>query len=237
MRIAIFIPACEAGKTLERVIRRIPQDIYEAVEEILIQDNASHDATLAVATQLAREFHKITVVANGKNLGYGGTKKKAYRSLLEKGYDIVVMVHSDLQHPPECLSDMLQPLLTNQADIVLGSRMSGRPLDGGMPLYKWLGNRFLTITMNLFLGLRLSEYHTGYRAYQRKALERLNLQTCGDGHEISAQILIRAVEQDLRIVEIPVPTYYGTESRSCSFMTSVVYGLDVMKMLILRVNR
>lgn len=237
MKTAIFIPACEAEKTLEGVIRRIPQSVYESVGEILIQDNDSHDQTLAVASRLAAEFDKITVVANDTNLNYGGTKKKAYRYLLDKGYDFIVLLHSDLQHPPEYLPAMLEPLITNKADVVLGSRMSGQPLGGGMPLYKWLGNRFLTICMNSFLGLRLSEYHTGYRAYRCQALAQLHIETCGNGHEISAQILMRAVKQKLRITEISVPTHYGTESSSCSFKTSALYGLDVIKMLLFQSSR
>lgn len=236
MKTAIFIPACEAEKTLASVVKRIPQTIYEDICEIVIQDNASKDGTIEVAAKLAKEFTKITAIENGKNLGYGGTKKKAYKYCIDKGYDIVVLLHSDLQHPPEYLPQMLKPLLSGEADIVLGSRMSGSPLKGGMPLYKWMGNRFLTIMMNLFLGLHLSEYHTGYRAYLCKSLSQVHFETCGDGHEISAQILIRAARKGLRIVEIPVPTYYGNGSRSCSLWTSITYGLDVMKMLLFNIK-
>lgn len=233
MKVIIFVPAYEAEKTLGDVIRRIPQSVYESIAEILIQDDGSKDDTFKVALRLAREFDKITVVRNDINLGYGGTKKKAYRYCIAEGYEAVVMLHSDGQLPPESLPEMLAPLYSGTADIVLGSRILGEPLKGGMPLYKWVGNCSLTLLMNLVLGLHLTDYHTGYRAYLCSALSEIEFQTCGDGHEISSEILIRAASKGLRIMEVTVPTYYGPEARSCPFKTSFTYGLSVLKMLIL----
>jgi len=229
----IFVPAYEAEKTLEEVIRRIPHDVYEEVEEILIQDDASKDNTLQVALKLSKEYSKIAIVRNERNLGYGGTKKKAYSYCLQSHYDAVVMLHGDGQLPPECLPTMLAPLQSASADIVLGSRMLGQPICGGMPLYKWAGNRFLTVLANTILGLHLTDYHTGYRAYSAYALSKIQFDACGDGHEISMQLILHAVDQDLSIVEVPVPTYYGPESRSCSLRTSAIYGLSVVRMLYL----
>jgi len=230
MKVAIFVPAYEAEKTLEWVIKRIPKEVYESIVEILIQDDASKDNTFEVALKLKQDFDKIIVIRNERNLGYGGTKKKAYKYCIQKGYDAVVIVHGDGQLPPESLPEMLAPL-HSEADIVLGSRILGDPLKGGMPLYKWIGNRFLTILMNTILGLNLSDYHTGYRAYLCAALSAIEFETCSDGHEISSEILIRASDRGLRIVEVPVPTYYGAESRSCSSRTSIKYGVNVIKML------
>lgn len=231
MKIVIFIPAYEAEKTLEDVVRRIPREIYESVTDILIQDDGSQDSTFQIALRLAKEFEKITVVKNKINLGYGGTKKKAYRYCINKGYDAVVMVHGDGQLPPENLPEMLEPLLSGKADIVLGSRILGDPLKGGMPIYKWLGNRFLTFLTNLVFGLSITDYHTGYRAYLCESLKKTEFWTCSDGHEISSELLIRAANKKLRITEVAASTYYGPGSRSCSFRTSTIYGLNVIKML------
>lgn len=233
MKTVIFVPAYEAEKTLQDIIMRIPQEVYEDIGEILIQDDASHDNTYKVARRLAEEFGKITVVRNKHNLGYGGTKKKAYKYCINKGCEVVVMLHGDGQLAPESLPDMLAPLLSSNTDIVLGSRMIGDSLGGGMPLYKWIGNRFLTMIANRSLKLRLTDYHTGYRAYRCAALAQLDFETCSNGHEISMELLIRAAKKELKITEVPVSTYYGPDSRSCSLKTSILYGLNVIKMLML----
>lgn len=232
MKVAVFIPAYEAESTIEHVFQCIPVDMYEMVTEILIQDDASRDGTFRVAQRLAREFEKVTAIRNECNLGYGGTQKKAYRYCLDRGHDVIVMLHSDGQYAPECLGAMISPLLAGTADIVLGSRILGHPIRGGMPLYKWLGNRTLTILINAVLRLHLTDYHTGYTSFTRKALQAVQFDTCGDGHEISTEILIRAKGEKLRVVEVPVPTYYGSGSRSITWQTSLKYGLRVLGMLI-----
>lgn len=232
MRSAIFIPAYEAQKTLEQVVRRIPAEVYAEIDEIVIQDDASGDETFTRALDLAQEFDKITAVRNDKNLGYGGTQKKAYDYCIGRGHDLVVMLHGDGQHAPESLPDMLKPIVSGDADIVLGSRMLGDPLGSGMPLYKWVGNCFLTYLANLTLGLCLTDYHTGYRAYRCPALCALDVQTCSNGHPISMELLVRAARERLVIAETPVPTSYGPGSRSCSPTTSIQYGLNVLALLV-----
>jgi glycosyltransferase involved in cell wall biosynthesis len=230
MRVAIFIPAYQAEATLADVVRRIPRSVYERVDEILIQDDASTDRTVEVARRLAREYAKIRVVCNASNLGYGGTKKKAYRALINAGFDAVVMLHGDGQLPPEALGSMLAPILRGDVGIVLGSRILSHPLRGGMPLYKYLGNRALTIAMNRTLNLNLTDYHTGYRAYACHALARLEPESCSDGHEISSELLFRAADLGIPIAEVPVATWYGEGSRSMSFGKSALYGIRVLRM-------
>jgi len=228
-RTLIFIPAYEAARTLEGVVRRIPDSVYQRVAEILIQDDASQDSTFCVASRLAEELSKVKVVRNSENLGYGSTKKKAYKYALDHEFDIVAMVHGDGQHAPEYLPKLLEPLYRGAADIVLGSRILGNALRGGMPIYKWLGNRLLTSVANLGLSINLTDYHTGYRAYTARALTIIDVGTCCDGHEISFEIICRAVKAHLTVAEVPVPTHYGADSRSISLSTSVRYGLYVVR--------
>jgi glycosyltransferase involved in cell wall biosynthesis len=230
MGLAIFIPAYQAEMTLGPVVRRIPQDVYAEMSELLIQDDASSDGTYQVACDLQREFPKITVVRNEVNHGYGGTKKKAYRYLAAVGADPIVLLHGDGQHAPEALPAMLQPIRAGHADVVLGSRMLGSPLKGRMPSYKFIGNVALTAAINWAAGVRLTDPHTGFRVYSLRALKEIGFESCGDGHEISAQSIFRAAARKLRIQEVPVDTIYSAESRQCSFRTSVSYGIDVLRL-------
>jgi len=223
----IFVPAYNAAATLCDVIKRIPRDVYCAADGILLQDDGSTDNTFGVALALARDFKKITVVRNSHNMGYGGTKKKAYSYCLANGYNAIVMVHGDGQHDPEYITSLLAPILERKIDVVLGSRMLGKPVSGGMPLWKWVGNKTLTWIANRALGLQLTDYHTGYRAYSRHALAALDLPTLNDGHGISFDIICRAVREGLSIAEVGVPTYYGIGSRSISLVTCLHYGCYV----------
>lgn len=232
MLVAIFIPAYEAEATIGRVLSRIPADVYRAVDEILVQDDGSHDGTVRVAAELSKRYAKVTVVENHSNLGYGGTLKKAHAYLSKRGYDAYAMLHGDLQYDPGDLAEILRPITAGQADIVLGSRMSTDSHTTGMPYYKRLGNRFLTQQMNKCLHLELTDYHTGSVALNCKSLARISYETLADGHELTAQLLIRAARAGLRIAEIPVHTNYDEGSRSCSALTSVAYGLRVLAMLI-----
>jgi glycosyltransferase involved in cell wall biosynthesis len=231
MKYMIFVPAYYAEKTLADVIERIPSSTYADASEILIQDDASTDNTFSIAKGLTSTFQKLTVIRNDVNLGYGGTQKKAYSYAINKGYDAVAMIHGDGQLPPECLPQMLAPLLYGQADIVLGSRILGDPLQGGMPLYKYLGNRFLTCLTNRVFHQDLTDYHTGYTVYSATALRKIDYMSCGNGHEISTEVLIRAAKSGLRIIEVAVPTWYGAGSRSVTLQTSIKYGLTVIMML------
>jgi glycosyltransferase involved in cell wall biosynthesis len=231
MKTAIFIPAYQAEKTIERVVRGIPLGVYTSIDKVYVQDDASTDKTYDAALRLCREYDKLQVVRNPVNLGYGGTKKKAYGVLLAEAFDIIVMMHGDGQHCPRALPGLLSPVETGTADIVLGSRILGAPLRGGMPIYKLAGNRLLTAMLNFELGLRLTDYHTGYRCYSASALRAVKYGTCSDGHLISAELLVRGARLGLRIKEVPVSTSYGPDSRSMSCYASIRYGLSVVALL------
>lgn len=231
MRLAIFIPAYEAESTIADVIVRIPAAVYESVGEILVQDDGSRDGTVRVAMSMAVKYPKVTVIENRVNLGYGGTLKKAHAYLTSRGYDAYAMLHGDLQYNPEDLAKVFEPLVSGQADIVLGSRMQPSSGATGMPFYKRIGNRFLTAQMNRGLHVRLTDWHTGSVALNCKSVQALRYETMGDGHEITAQLLIRAVTLGLRVTEVAVSTNYNDGSRSCSAVTSVRYGLRVLAML------
>src|SRR5437016_12481230 len=154
------------------------------------------------------------------------------RHAIEKGYDVVVVLHGDVQYAPERIPDLIQPILEDQADLVFGSRMAGHPLQGGMPLYKFLGNKFLTALENWTLGMKLSEYHSGFRAYSCEALQQVPFEQCSDRYHFDTQILIQFKEKGLRILEIPIPTHYGPESQQMGFLTGVRYGLGILGSLL-----
>lgn len=231
MRLAIFIPAYEAETTVARVISRIPAAVYEAVDEILVQDDGSHDNTVTVANRAAELYPKVTVIRNETNLGYGGTLKKAHAYLTDRGYDGYAMLHGDLQYDPEDLPAVLGPIISRRADIVLGSRMRQDSGETGMPFYKRVGNRFLTRRMNRLLNLRLTDYHTGSVAMNCESVTVLRYDALGDGHEITAQFLIGAATAGLRIAEVAVHANYGEGSRSVSAITSIGYGIRVLRLL------
>jgi glycosyltransferase involved in cell wall biosynthesis len=231
MRVAIFIPAYEAERTLCEVVGRIPPDVRDSIDEILVLDDASRDRTLAVGRDLARRDPKVTVLRNRENLGYGGTNKRAYSLLARRGIDAYVVLHGDCQYAPEHIADLIEPLRGGTADIVLGSRILAGARAGGMPRYKLLGNRLLTTAMNRCLRLDLTDYHTGYVATTCAALDTIDFESCSDGHEISAEFLVRAAAAGLRIVEVPTPTYYGPGTRSMSLGASCCYGANVLRLL------
>lgn len=227
----IFIPAYNAEKTIIKVLERIPKDTLNKVNEILIQDNNSQDRTYEIASKykIDKKFSKLTVIKNKRNLGYGGTKKKAFDYAIKKGYDIFVMVHSDGQYPPERVSDMINPIEEGEADMVIGSRINA--LEGGMQIWKLTGNKILTLAEKMVLQLPLKEFHSGYKAYNLHALKKIPYQLCSDGHAISSETIIQFKLKGLKIREVLIPTYYGKGISECSLKTSVLYGIDVFKML------
>jgi glycosyltransferase involved in cell wall biosynthesis len=213
VRTAIFIPAYNAATKLIGTLDGIPAQVLAQVESILLVDNASTDGTAQVAREWAnaRGENKLSVIRNARNLGYGGSQKLAYRHLAAAGFDAVVMLHADGQYAPALIPCLLEPLERGEADMVFGSRLAGEPLKGNMPLHRYLGNKFLTGLANLVLGWRLSEFHSGFRAYRCDALARLPLERCADYYQFDVEVLIQLKVAGLRVVERPIPTHYGDE--------------------------
>ncbi|HLH05256.1 MAG TPA: glycosyltransferase [Bryobacteraceae bacterium] len=215
-RIGIFIVAYNALTTLSKVLKRITPEVWRNVEQVVVFDDASPDETyeLAVGIQAMTNLPKLRVIKHAKNLGYGGNQKAGYRYFIEQGFDIVVLLHGDGQYAPELLSHMYAPLVRGEADAVFGSRMMkdfGGPLKGGMPLYKYAGNRILSWFENRALGLNLTEFHSGYRAYDVHALSQIRLDKLTDDFHFDTEIIIKLHHQGFRILEVPIPTFYGDE--------------------------
>ncbi len=214
-RIGIFVINYNAVNHLTKTLERIPKDVYDMVEEIFIVDDCSTDNSYyaALGYKYENKVDKLTVHKNEINQGYGGNQKVGYKYAIERGFDIVVMLHGDGQYAPEVLGDLLQPLIDGEADMVFGSRMSKphKALAGGMPLYKYFGNRILTKIQNYFAKLNLSEYHSGYRLYSTKALQAIPFESFTNTWHFDTQIIFALAERGFRIVEKPIPTYYGDE--------------------------
>ncbi len=214
-RIGIFVIAYNAETTLTHVLERIPADVVAKVEEIFVIDDCSPDNTYAVGRSYADgpAAAKLTVQRNPVNLMYGGNQKRGYQYAIERGLDIVVLLHGDGQYAPEVMQRLLEPLETGAAALVMGSRMleSGAALKGHMPLYKYIGNKILTATQNLLLGTRFSEFHSGYRAYSTQALRTLDFDQLTNSWHFDTQIILEFLRRQQPIVEVPIPTYYGDE--------------------------
>ena len=220
-RIVVVLPAFRAGKTLERTVTEIPREV---VDEVLLVDDASDDDTAAVGRRLG-----LKTFVHERNLGYGGNQKTCYREALKLGADIVVMLHPDYQYSPRLVGAMAHMVASGHYDVVLGSRILAQSArEGGMPFYKYVANRFLTLVQNWLMGQKLSEYHTGYRAFSRNVLEKLSLERNSDDFIFDNQILCQAIEAGFRIGEISCPTRYFDEASSINFRRSVVYGLGVL---------
>lgn len=214
-KIGIFIINYNAVNHLTKTLARIPRDVYEQVQEIFVIDDCSKDNSYYAALGYKHEHQiaKLTVHRNETNQGYGGNQKVGYRYAIDRGFDIVALVHGDGQYAPEALPLLLEPLVNDQADMVFGSRMStsGAALKGGMPLYKFLGNKILTFCQNWLSGLKLSEYHSGYRLYSTAALKSIPFESFTNNWHFDTQIILSLAEREKRIVELPIPTYYGDE--------------------------
>jgi 2-polyprenyl-3-methyl-5-hydroxy-6-metoxy-1,4-benzoquinol methylase len=230
-RIGIFIVTYNAVTSLAKVLKRIPAPVWNNVEEVVIFDDASQDATyeLAIGLKALAGDNKLQVLKHTKNLGYGGNQKAGYRYFIEKGFDIAVLLHGDGQYAPEVLASLYHPLVQGEADAVFGSRMMrdyGGPLKGGMPLYKYAGNRILTMFENRALGMRLTEFHSGYRAYSMHALRQIDFSHMTNDFHFDTEIIIKLQHQGFRIHEVPIPTYYGDE---ICYVNGLRYALDVAK--------
>jgi len=228
-KFAIYIPAYNAASTLPNVLERIPANIKESVEEILIVDNASEDNTHLVAIGYQRQnetdLHSLQVIRNQRNEGYGGSQKIAYQRAIDKEFDYIAMLHGDAQYAPELLETLVEPVLRGEADMVFGSRMQGDPRKGGMPLIRYWGNRFLTALQNALLGTHLSEFHSGYRVYSVEALRKIPFHRLSSDYHFDTEIIIVMKHLGMRIAERPIPTHYGGEK---NYVNVWRYGMDVV---------
>jgi glycosyltransferase involved in cell wall biosynthesis len=229
-RIAIFIVTYNAVTTLRQVLDRIPEEIWDKVEEVFVFDDESKDDTFLVGMGY-KALHgktKLSIFRNEKNQGYGGNQIRGYRYAINQGYDIVALLHGDGQYAPEALPELLKPLESGEADAVFGSRMmsKGSALEGGMPLYKYVGNKILTQFENAMLGTSLSEFHSGYRLYSCQALKQIPFEKNTHDFHFDTQIIIQFHAAGLRIVEKPIPTYYGDE---ICHVNGMKYAKDVVK--------
>jgi glycosyltransferase involved in cell wall biosynthesis len=224
-KVVVVMPAYNAAKTLHMTYADLPQNV---VDLVIVVDDGSSDETARIARDLGLELF-----IHDRNYGYGANQKTCYREALRAGADIVVMVHPDYQYDPTLLPEIIRPIEEGGADVVLGSRLMGiHPIRQGMPWWKYYSNRFLTTLENLVFGLRLSEYHTGYRAFRRQVLESVNLEMDSDRFIFDQEILAQIVNVKMRITEVPVPTRYFAQASSASFFQSSVYGVSILWLLV-----
>jgi glycosyltransferase involved in cell wall biosynthesis len=220
-KLVVVMPAYNAEKTLRQTFAELP---HEYIDEIILVDDASLDRTAEISSELG-----IHTIIHRKNLGYGANQKTCYRQALNLGADIVVMIHPDYQYSPKLVTAMASMVASGHYDVVLGSRiLGGNTLAGGMPLYKYIANRFLTLVENLALGVKLSEFHTGYRAFNRRVLEILPLENNSDNFVFDNEMLVQAVYFGFRIGEISCPTKYFPDASSINISRSIIYGLGVL---------
>ena len=221
-KVVVVMPAYNAGRTLRMTYEELPKD---TVNLVILVDDGSTDATLDIARQLGLE-----IFVHDRNYGYGANQKTCYTEALKAGCDVVVMVHPDYQYDPTLLPRIIEPIVRGDADLVLGSRLKGgrSAIQQGMPWWKYVSNRFLTGVENLAFGLRLSEFHTGYRAFHREVLDTVNFRMNSDGFVFDQEIIAQAVAARFRIAEIAVPVRYFPEASSASFWASCAYGLKIL---------
>lgn len=220
-RIIVVMPAYNVAKTLEITFKDLKHDI---LDEVILVDDASHDNTAELARSLG-----ITTVVHEKNKGYGGNQKTCYKTALERGADVVIMVHPDYQYDPRLVVALAAMIVDGPYDAVIGSRiLGGHALKGGMPLYKYVANRFLTFAENFLIGEKLSEYHTGYRAFSREVLEAIPMERNSDDFIFDNQMLAQIFMKKFLVGEVSVPTKYFPEASSINFRRSVTYGLGVL---------
>ena len=222
LKVAVVLPAYNAARTLRQTVAEIPRDI---VDDVILTDDCSRDETIAVAEELG-----LHVVAHDVNRGYGGNQKSCYTAALARGADIVVMLHPDYQYSPRLVRAMASMIASGHYDAVFASRILGRgALVGGMPVYKYVFNRMLTLFQNVLMQQKLSEYHTGYRAWNRQVLERLPLLSCSDDFVFDNQMIAQAAWFGFQLGEISCPTKYFPEASSINFRRSCTYGLGVLR--------
>ncbi|MDW3647014.1 MAG: glycosyltransferase family 2 protein [Bacteroidia bacterium] len=231
-KVVVVMPAYNAEKTLEVTFQEIPQDL---VDEVILVDDKSSDQTAKKAEELGIQ----KVIIHPRNRGYGGNQKTCYQAALESGADVVVMLHPDYQYTPKLLEAMIYPIANGLFPVMLGSRILGTgALKGGMPMYKYIANRFLTAFQNILMGQKLAEYHTGYRAFSKEILNSLPLEENSDDFVFDNEMLGQIAYAGFIIGEVTCPTKYFKDASSINFKRSVKYGLGVLRVSILfRLNR
>jgi glycosyltransferase involved in cell wall biosynthesis len=222
-RVVVVMPAYNAARTLERTYADIPHPL---IDRIILVDDVSRDETVQIARQLGLDVH-----IHQQNRGYGGNQKTCYDEALSAGASVVVMLHPDYQYDATRIPALIEPILNGTADMVLGSRLLGDPLAGGMPGWKYLSNRLLTALENVAFGLKLSEYHTGFRAYSRQLLETIPYHENSDDFVFDQELVSQVVARGFSIAEIPVETRYFAEASSVGFRRSLVYGLATLRVV------
>jgi glycosyltransferase involved in cell wall biosynthesis len=231
LKVCIYIPAYNAARTLPNLIERIPKTIEGSINDIVVIDDSSPDNTYLLALGLKRQsdLSNMDIYRTITNQRYGGNQKLGYTYALVKEYDVVIMLHGDAQYAPELIPLILEPFVRKEADMVYGSRISIDPLKGGMPPIKYVGNKALTFIENKVLGLNLSEFHSGYRAYSVEALKKIPFLKCTNEFHFDTEIIIQMKKAGLRIQEVSIPTYYGEEE---SAVNKMQYGFDILNELI-----
>ena len=228
IKIGVLIVAFNAQETLTKVLDRIPSDFVKQIDAILVCDDASTDDTHKVGLSYQSKSQlPLTIVRHKINLGYGGNQKTGYQWALEKNLDLVVLLHGDGQYAPEYLPQMVEPIVSGRADVVFGSRMitQGGARQGGMPLYKFVGNKILTTLQNRLAKVSLTEWHSGYRAYSVASLRKINFLKNSDYFDFDSQIILQMIGARQRIVEIEIPTFYGDE---ISRVNGIKYGIKIL---------
>jgi glycosyltransferase involved in cell wall biosynthesis len=224
-KVVVVLPAYNAARTLARTVAEIPRDI---VDDVILTDDASRDETAELAEKLG-----LHTLRHDRNKGYGGNQKTCYREALKAGADVVVMLHPDYQYDSRCIPEMITPILAGRADFVMGSRIIGEgALKGGMPLWKYVANRFLTSAENLVLNQRFSDLHTGFRAYSRRFLMSVPFMLNDDDFHFDTQVIAQGNIKGFPSTEIPIPTRYFSEASSVGFRTSVRYGLQTLRVML-----
>ncbi len=227
--IFIIMPAYNAGKTVERVFERIPRHVADSISRYIIVDDGSSDDTASALERVATRFEGTVILRHSRNKGYGAAEKTLLNSAVSNGVDIAILLHADGQYSPEKMPDLLEPLLSGDADIVQGSRMlEGGAMQGGMPFYKYLANKILTGVENFGFGMSMAEFHSGYMLYSRRVLEAIDFNRLSNSFDFDLEMLVCAKTLGLRIKEVAIPTIYADE---ISYLNPIKYGLDVLSVV------
>lgn len=225
MKVVVVIPAYNSAETIARVFKRVPEEALIKISEFIVVNDGSTDSTGEVVREL-KERYKIKILTHPKNLGYGAAQKTGFKEALRDAADIIVLLHSDGQYPPELLLEMIEPVEKGEADIVGGSRiLGGKMREGGMPLIRIFGNILLTKIENFVFRMDLTTYHSGYKVYSRKALEKIDFEKYSNYFHFDSEMLVGAKRNKLRIAEVPIPTRYAGEK---SYLNPVKYGIGVL---------